>query len=168
MSRPVEISYLWDRENMERLFDTSYRYLFDHSAKRYIGWLFIAILQFGVVAALKQGSVAILLFASIVLFYWYYGKRVIAKRRAYRSFERSPFRDKKIAILVDETGFAIKIEEQENFWSWEIIGEVLGMKDDIMLYKAPYFYYIPASAFASIDEKSRFKSMAKSHAKLKA
>jgi len=167
MSKPIQISYIWNKENVEKLFDASYRYQFNHSAKRYIGWLFIALLQFGVVAALKKGSIAVLIFASIVLLYWYYGKKLIARRRARRSFEYSSFRDKTIHIEVDDKGFEIKSNEGRTQWRWDEVDEVISLGDDIMLYKYPNFHYIPSKGFISIEEKSHFKTLAKAHGKLR-
>ena len=167
MSEPIRIQYVWDRENVEKLFESSYKYLFNHSAKRYVGWLFIALLQFGVAAALKKGSVELLLFSSIMLLYWYYGKKVIARKRVESSFESSPFRDKTIRIDVSDKGMDIKSNEGMIHWSWDEIDEVIPLEEDIILYKNPYFHYIPSQGFTSIEEKSRFKSMARSHAKLR-
>jgi len=166
MSKPVEIRYRWNRENVEKLFDSSYQYLFNHSAKRYIGWLFIAILQFSVVATLKKGSIGILLFSSMVLLYWYYGKKSIARRRVRKSFEASPFKDKTIAIDATDAGLDIQGSEGAIHWDWEEIDEVIPLEEAVMIYRHPHFHYIPASGFASLEEKSRFKSMAKRHHKL--
>jgi len=165
MSKPIEIAYVWNRENLDKLFETSYRYQFEHSHKRYIGWFFIALMQFGVVAALKKGAIELLLFSTVVLIYWYYGKKWIAKRRAVASFEQSPFRDQPIKMEVDASGFVLHSPKAER-WSWEDIHAIIPLGEDIMLYKSPNIHYIPASAFASIEEKSRFKAMAKAKGKL--
>ena len=167
MSDPVKIAYLWDRENFEKVFDLSYKYLFDHSSKRYIGWFFIALLQFGVVAAIKKGFFGLLLFSSLVLLYWYYGKKVIAKKRAEKVFEHSPFKNKTIHILAKEDGLDISGREGNTFWQWNEIDEVISLGDDLLIHKYPHFHYIPASAFTSIEEKNRFKKLAKKHAKLR-
>ena len=166
MSKPIEVSYVWNKENVEKLFDTSYKYQFEHSRKRYIGWFFIALLQYGIVVALKREVFAVLLFATIVLFYWYYGKKWIAKRRALKSFKASPFKDKKIQMHIGKTGFTLSQPNQEK-WSWGEIDEVITLGEDIMLYKYPHFHYIPASGFNSLEEKSRFATLAKAEGKLK-
>ncbi len=166
MSDPIRITYDWSRENVEKLFASSYKYLFNHSGKRYVGWLFIALLQFGVVAALKQGSVGLLMFSTIVLIYWYYGKRLIAHRRVMASWQASPFRDKTITILADEDGLEIHSDVGDVQWSWDEIDEVMGIEEDILVYHAPDFHYIPEGAFGSIEDKSRFKSLAKAQGKL--
>jgi membrane protein implicated in regulation of membrane protease activity len=160
MSKPIKISYIWNRENVEKLFEASYKYQFNNSAKRFIGWFFIALMQYGVVVALKKEAFAILLFSTIVLFYWYYGKKWIAKRRARKSFEKSEFKDRRIEISIDRDGFTL-LEPNQEKWSWDEIQEVVLLGDDIMLYRHPHFHYIPANGFESLEEKSRFKSLVK-------
>jgi len=166
MSDPITVQYVWNRENVERLFEASYKYQFNHSGKRYIGWIFIALLQFGVVFALKKGAYELLLFSTIVLLYWYYGKKVIAKKRAKKSFENSSFRDKTIHMKVDNEGFTIKNQEGKIVWTWDDIDEVVALGDNIMLCKYPYFHYIPSNGFSSIEDKSRFKALARAHQKI--
>jgi len=166
MSEPIHIRYTWNRENVKKLFESSYKYQFEHSAKRYIGWLFVAILQFGVVAALKKGDFSLLLFSTIVLIYWYYGKKMIAKRRAESTFAKSSFQNKTILIDVSDEGFEIRGNEGCVKWKWDEIDDVIVLDNAIMLHKYPYFHYIPESGFHSIEDKSRFKKMAKAHQKM--
>ena len=166
MSKPIKISYIWNRKNVETLFEASYKYQFEHSRKRYVGWFFIALLQYGIVVAFKKEAFAILLFSTIILFYWYYGKRWIAKRRAEKSFEHSEFKDKKIEMLIDKDGYTLLSPHQEK-WSWSEVQEVIVLGDDIMLHKYPNFHYIPANGFESIEEKSRFKSLVKQYGRLR-
>ena len=166
MSKVIDVSYIWSRENLYQLFDASYKYQFEHSRKRYMGWFLIALMQYGIVVALKKEVFAILLFSTIVLLYWYYGKKWIAKKRALKSFETSPFKDEKIQMYIDETGFTLLQPTQER-WSWDEMDEVIVLGEDIMLYKYPNFHYIPASGFISLEEKSRFKALAKAEGKLK-
>ncbi len=166
MSKPIKVSYLWNRENLENLFEASYKYQFEHSRKRYVGWLFIAMMQFGVVAALKKGAFELLLFSTIMLAYWYYGKKMIAKKRAEKSFETSEFKDQRIEMSIDQEGFTLLSPHHEK-WSWSEVQEVIALGDDIMLYKYPNFHYIPAKGFESMEEKSRFKSLVKKYGKLR-
>jgi len=166
MSKPIKISYIWNRENVDSLFEASYKYQFEHSRKRYVGWFFIALLQYGIVVALKKEAFAILLFSTIILFYWYYGKKWIAKRRAEKSFEHSEFKDKKIEMLIDKDGYTLLSPHQEK-WSWSEVQEVIVLGDDIMLHKYPNFHYIPEKGFESMEEKSRFKSLVKQYGRLR-
>jgi hypothetical protein len=164
MSKPIKISYIWNKEHLDKLFEASYKYQFNHSAKRFIGWFFVALLQYGIVLALKKEAFAILLFSTIMLFYWYYGKKWIAKRRAYSAFKNSPFKNKKVEITIDKDGFNLLNKNEK--WSWSEVQEVIGLGEDIMLYKHPNFHYIPSNGFESLEEKSRFKSMAKKYGRL--
>jgi len=168
MSDPIRIEYVWSRENVAKLFDSSYRYFFSHSSRRYIGWFFIALLQFGVVAALKQGAVGLLMFSTLALLYWYVGKRFIARRRALASWEASPFRDKPLTILADDDGLEIRSDQGDVQWSWDDVEAVAAIGDDVMVYHAHHAHYIPESGFASIEDKSRFKTLARKHGKLQA
>jgi hypothetical protein len=161
MSKPIKISYIWNKNNIDKLFEASYKYLFENSSKRYIGWFFIAMAQFGVVALFKKGSFALLLFSTIILVYWYYVKKLIAKKRAIKAFEESPFKNKRIDILVDENGF--KTPSNNRSWKWEDIQKVIPVGEDILIYNNPNFHYIPSSGFKSIEDKSYFKSLAKQH-----
>jgi hypothetical protein len=63
----------------------------------------------------------LLIFSTIVLLYWYYGKRVIAKRRAIRAFESSVFRDKLIEMSVDDEGIVIKPNKKLDWGEMEIV-----------------------------------------------
>ena len=166
MSKSIEISYVWDKENVQRLFEESYNYQFKHSAKRYIGWFFIALMQFGVVFVLKKGAFELLLFSTIVLLYWYYGKKMIAKKRAMKSFETSSFRNKTIHIEVNDKGFIIKNQEGKTEWSWDDVDEVAVLEDDFIIYKFPHFHYVPSNGFSTLEDKSRFKKMSREHHKL--
>ncbi len=158
----VKISYIWDEQNFNKLFNKAYNYQFKNSPRRYIGWLFIALAQFGVVAAFKKGSIAILLFSSILLIYWYYIKKILVKRRAYKEFLDSPLKDKRIELIVNRDG----IEQGDTKILWSDIEEVVPIGDDILIVSKNRSYYIPSSGFESIEERSYFKSLAKEAGKL--
>ncbi len=153
----VELRYKWDLDNANRLFNASYKYIFNNSSKRYIGWFFIALSQYAIVVALKKDAFALLLFSTIVLTYWYYGKKIIAKKRALNFFQKSSFKDKELKIEATKEGLKIDSINQD-FWSWNDIDEVISIGDDILIFKNPNFHYIPSSAFTSIEDKSQFKS----------
>lgn len=160
-SEKITLRYRYDRTNALRLFESSYRYLFTRSYRRYVGWLFVALLQFGVVAALKQGRFGLMLFSSIVLVYWYGVKKLLAKRRALASYEHSPLKESLISLVVDEKGIRISHDKGETFWRWEEIDDIVYAGEDILIYKQPLFYYVPSTAFPSIGVKNAFKRLAK-------
>lgn len=159
----IKISYIWDEQNFNRLFNEAYNYQFKNSPRRYIGWLFIAIAQFGVVAALKKGSVELLLFSTILIIYWYYIKKIIVKKRAYKEFLNSPLRNKKIELCVDDEN---GIEQNGKKLAWSDIKEIIPIEDDILIVAGEKSYYIPSNGFKTIEDRSRFKTLAREHKKL--
>jgi hypothetical protein len=161
-SEPIVISYRWDRENFEKAFENAYSYHYKHSLRRYIGWLFVAMTQFGVVFALKGGHFGLLLFSTILVLYWYVIKKWLVKRRALRAFEHSSLKDSTITLIADEEG----ITQADVSVPWEEIRGIVVSDEVLMLYLKNKEYYIPENAFGSIEAKSRFKSIAKEKGKL--
>lgn len=162
ISKPVEISYRWDRENFDKAFSNAYTHQYKNSARRYIGWLFVAIAQFGVVAALKGGSIALLMFSTILILYWYGIKKWLLKRRALAAFERSPMKDQNITLGITQEG----IKQGDRFVPWEALQGVVPIENDMMLYDQDRTFYIPSNAFASVEDKNRIKSWAKEKERL--
>lgn len=161
-SNPIEISYHWDKDNFEKAFSNSYAHEFKNSARRYIGWFFIAMAQFGVVGALKGGSIGLLMLSTILILYWYGIKKWMIHRRAVRAYENSSFKNSRIKLEIIDEG----ISQGQSFVSWEDIKGLVPIEDDILLYYKENAFYIPASAFKSIEEKSALKSIAKTKGRL--
>lgn len=159
--KPVKIAYTWDKKTFSDSFEASYKYEFNHSAKKYIGWFFIALLQFGVVATLKAERIGLLMFSTIMLFYWYYFRKLFARKKALKSFEASDFVDKKISILVEEDGFHVELSGKKDLWAWGDIEEIKSIEGGFLVYKRPNFHYIPVNGFESFEERSRFKGIIK-------
>ncbi len=159
---PIHISYKWDRENFEKAFSKSYNHQFKNSTRRYIGWFFVALAQFGVVAALKGGSVGLLMLSSILILYWYVIKKWLVHRRAVRAFENSPLKNSHITLQIDEEG----IKQNAMQISWQELQGLVPIEDDILLYHKEKAFYIPSDAFASYEERSVLKTYAKERGKL--
>ncbi len=156
-SKPINIRYKWNKENFEKAFSTSYSYQYKQSARRYIGWLFLAMAQFGVVAALKGGSVGLLMLSTILIFYWYGVKKWLVHKRAFAAFENSPLKDSTVTLQISQEG----LKQAENFIPWDNIQGVVPIENDILLYHANQEFYIPATAFEAYEDKSHLKSLAK-------
>ncbi len=162
ISKPIEINYKWDLENFIKAFENAYNYEYKNSIRRYIGWLFIAMAQFGVVAALKGGSIGLLLLSTILIFYWYVAKKYLLKKRALKSFNNSQLKNSIIKLIASADG----IEQNSNLISWDRINGIVSVNDDILLYINNKPYYIPSLAFDSLESRVEFKSLAKSKGKL--
>ncbi len=161
-SNPINISYKWDRENFEKAFAKSYTHQFKNSARRYVGWFFIAVAQFGVVAALKGGSVGLLMLSTLLIFYWYVVKKWLVHQRAIKAYENSPLKDSEITLLVDDEG----IQQNDTTISWQDLQGVVPIEDDILLYHKEKAFYIPSKAFASFEDRNALKTLAKKRGKL--
>jgi len=156
-TKPVNISFKWDKDTVLDSFDAIYNDEYKNSPRRLIGWLFLALSQFGVVAALKQNSFGLLIFSTIVLVYWFYFKKIIAKKRALKLFEKDPLKDKTIVLTADKEGF--KIDNQ--FFKWEDIVTVEELEKGFLIITPTKHYFIPMTGFKSYEDKSRFKSFYK-------
>ena len=159
---PVNISYTWDRENFEKAFSRSYTHQFKNSARRYVGWFFVALAQFGVVAAFKGGSIGLLMLATILILYWYVIKKWLVHQRAVKAYENSPLKNSQIKLQITQEG----VKQDHIFIPWQDIQGLVPIEDDILLYYKEKAFYIPSNAFASIEEKSALKSLAKEKGRL--
>ena len=160
--KPIEITYIWDKQNFEKAFSKSYTHQFKNSARRYIGWFFVALAQFGVVAALKGGSIGILMLATILILYWYVLKKWLVHQRAIKAYENSPLKNSQIKLYITEDG----IKQESALILWQDIQGLVPIEDDILLYYKEKAFYIPSNAFASIEEKSALKGLAKEKGRL--
>ena len=160
--KPIEISYSWDRENFEKAFSKSYTHQFKNSPRRYIGWGFVALAQFGVVAAFKGGSVGLLMLSTILILYWYVIKKWLVHQRAIKAYESSPLKNSQIKLTITDEN----IKQDNSSISWDKIQGLVPIEDDILLYHKERAFYIPSNAFKSIDDKSALKSLAKEKGKL--
>lgn len=159
---PIEISYIWDRENFEKAFSKSYTHQYKNSARRYVGWLFVALAQFGVVASFKGGSIGLLMLATVLILYWYVIKKWLVHQRAIKAYENSALKNRKISLRITQEG----IKQDDTFISWEELKGLVPVEDDILLYYRDKAFYIPLSAFKSIENKSALKSLAKEKGRL--
>ena len=161
-SKEIKISYKWDRQNLEKSFENSYAYHYKNSMRRYLGWIFIAMAQFGVVFALKGGHVGMLLLATILIVYWYVVKKWLVKKRVVREFENSKYKDKVIKMHVDNLGIA----QDDELIPWENINAVVVANDAFMLYQKNKEYYLPSSSFEDLEQMNIFKTITKERGKL--
>jgi len=160
--KPIEISYIWDKENFEKAFTKSYNHQFKNSVRRYVGWFFVALAQFGVVAALKGGSIGLLLLATILILYWYVIKKWLIHQRAIKAYENSALKNSQIKLYISENG----IKQDNALITWQEIQGLVPIEDDILLYYKEKAFYIPSNAFTSIEVKSTLKSLAKEKGRL--
>jgi len=157
MSKPITISYLWDKDTYLKASEIAYKYELKHSPKRFLGWIFIALTQFGVVSAMKGGAIGLLLLSSILVVYWYYFRWQIRKKILLKNFDTSNNANHQFKIIADDKGLNIdKVDIQ-----WSSILEVISFAEGFLLYHNDTFIFLPSKAFDSIEEKNHFTSLAK-------
>jgi hypothetical protein len=154
----IEISYIWDRKSYIKATKIAYEYELQKSPKRFLGWIFIAMSQFGVVALIKRGTVGLLLLSIILLLYWYYFRWWIRKSLLLKNFKNAPNRDQKFHVVADEHGLKLN----GTIIDWSSISEVISLKGGFLLYYSGTFLFLPTSGFRNMEEKNRFAILAKS------
>jgi len=157
-TKPVVIRFVWDKDTLLKSFNAIYEDEYKNSPRRLVGWLLIALSQYGVVAALKKNAFAILIFSTVMLIYWYYGKKYIAKKRAIKNFEKDPLKDKEIVIKASENG----LEIDGKLWKWDEIDTIETLETGFLVIIGSKHYFIPSKGFKSFEDISRFKAFAKS------
>jgi len=148
--KDIKINFTWSEELAKKSFDEIYKYEFNNSAKKYIGWFFIALLQFGVVGALKKGDITILSFATFMLIYWYYIKKIIAKKR----FIKLNCKPTKVQIIANKDG--LRFINENITWKWNEVQDIKKLDNGLIVTKEPNHYFIPNSGFKSIEDRSAF------------
>ncbi len=107
MSEPViTLELPWDEATFLEGAKLAYDYDMRHSWRRYMGWFFIALTQFGVVAALLRGSIGLLLISTLLVIYWY-GLRWPMRRRMLRRFFAGEERPGRLKITLSEEGICL-------------------------------------------------------------
>ncbi len=67
-----KIKFKLDKDSFVKASLFTYRYELSKSPKRFLGFIFILMSQFGVVSLLRTGQVGLLLLSSLLLIYWYF------------------------------------------------------------------------------------------------
>jgi len=157
ISKTINISYTWDKETFLKASKAIYDYELNNSNRKYWGWLFIALLQFGVVAALKKEAVGLLFISTFLVIYWYMLRWSLRKRFISKTFDKSPNANHNYNVVLDLK--AITIDNNPILWS--DIKKVISLKEGFLLYHKDEFFFFPSSTFKDMDERNEFASIAK-------
>ena len=149
------ISYTWNIQNFTKATKALYDFNLKHSPKRFLGWLFIALTQFGVVGALKKDVYGLLIVSTILVIYWYALRWPMRKIMLKRNFKNS--QEKMFEIKANNE--VLQLNEIKIDWS-EIV-EAISLKDGFVLYYGESYLFIPKDSFSSPDEKDNFSHLLK-------
>jgi len=161
MSEKIKINYIWDQDTFLTASKCAYDYEMKNSPKRFLGWFFIALTQFGVVAAMKKGAVGLLLISTILVVYWYFFRWSIRKKLLLKNFNKSKEKNNKFEILADDEGIHLK----DVVIKWSDVNLTVSLRDGFLIYTNNTFHFFPAKAFSTVEEKSAFASLAKNNSK---
>jgi hypothetical protein len=158
MSKKIYLEYLWDRETFLQASKAIYDFHMRHSPKRFLGWFFIALTQFGVVGALKKDVYGLLIVSTLLVIYWYALRWPMRRSILLRGFMHSEIKDHKFRIEIDEESLKIDGSVIE----WREVLELISLCDGYLLYKGDTFLFLPKKAFVSAKDREAFVEIVKS------
>jgi len=162
MSRAIEVSFSMTKELALQNSKEYYDYDMRHSAKRYIGWFFVALTQFGIVGALKHNSFGLLYISTFLVLYWYYGRWLLRKRIFLRYFEKSHKEPSEIHFRIDKEGF----HSDNATISWEDVLKVVELESAFFIQTTQTTLFLQKSGFGSQEQKDAFLRIAKERRKI--
>ncbi len=157
MSKDIEIEYLWSKELFLQASRATYEFELRHSPKRFLGWFFIAMTQFGVVGALKKDAYGLLLVSSVLVIYWYFFRWRIRKFIISKTYNKSTAKETHFSMQAKQDG----INVNGTLLRWQEITEAVSLQEGFLLYYGDTFLYIPKYAFKSVEQKDLFSHVAK-------
>jgi len=154
MSKIVEARFNWSEAVALRSSELFYKYEFRHSYRRYVGWLFIAMAQFGVVGALKHDAYGMLIVSSFLLLYWYAIRWQLRKRLALRLFKSSLQANEEIKTYFDINGFGT----EDKKISWSDVIKVVEKNEGFLFYTQEQPSFVPRDAFSSSEQREQIRA----------
>ncbi|WP_201353708.1 YcxB family protein [Hydrogenimonas urashimensis] len=155
MSEPssIHVSMTWDEATFLEGAKIAYDVDMRHSWRRYAGWFFIALTQFGVVGAIRHQAIGLLLVSTLLVIYWY-GLRWPLRRRMLRRFFRShPDAGKTLEISLLKEGVCVK----EGCIPWNrFLRAILSPKGYLLQLDDGTFLYLPRRIFPDSDTRNAF------------
>ena len=156
----INFSYKWDKPTYLKAAKVAYNYEFKNSKKRYIGFFFIALTQFGVIALFKKGAPGLLFISTFLVLYWYLLRWKIREVSIKKAFDKLPNANREYIITANDDGITINSQNIK----WNDVMKVVSLSEGILVYTKDNFFYFPANAFKSLEDKSSFSTQAKKFA----
>ena len=155
MSEPITLTLDWDEQSYLKGAKAAYDLQMRQGWRRYAGWLFIAMVQFGVVGALLAGRYALLLLATLLVLYWYALRWPLRKAALKRLYARSNRTDQTLRLRADEKGLCI----DDRCVGWETFRRVVASAEGYLLEMEEGVLFIPKSRFTDGETRRRFVSL---------
>ena len=162
MSKTIEIHYTWSKELALEASKRFYDYDMRNSAKRYIGWLFVALTQFAIVGALKHDSYTMLYLCSFLVAYWYYGRWYLRKSMLEKYYKKIDAPEKEVTFSLKDNIFY----SEDTPIDWDDIFKVIQLEDGVLLHTKENTLFFSRNSFSSYEELQAFMQVMKEHNKL--
>jgi len=162
MSKPIKVSFEWNKELALKTSKLYYDYDMRHSNKRYMGWFFVGLVQFGIVGALKHDSYGILFISTFFVTYWYYGRWYFRRRMLQKFYAKNMPKNLKVIFTIDDEG----LHSQEKLIHWDGIIKVIELEEGVFIQNSDNAYYFENSAFKPRKDKIALLSIAKEKEKI--
>lgn len=157
MSKPITLTFTWNKETYMKASELAYRYELQKSNRRFLGWFFVALTQFGVVAAMKKGSIGLLLVSTLLVVYWYGLRWPLRRVLLEKSYNTIQAANHVFHIVASE--HAIAIDKKSILW--KDFTHIASLSDGFILYTTSEFFFFPVSSFEDIESKNTFAALAK-------
>ena len=159
----VEIKFTWSKDLAIKASKLYYDYDMKNSSKKYIGWLFIALMQFGVVGALKHDSFGLLSVSTFLVIYWYYIRWFLRKRIIINFYEKSGLDDNDVIFTLENDGLHY---DNSTIIDWDHIYKVVKFDDGILVQTIDSTLFFQREAFNSYEDVQRFVKIMKNKGKI--
>ena len=162
ISKPIEIKFTWTKDLALKASKIYYDYDMKHSRKRYIGWIFVALVQFSIVGALKHNVFGMLYLSTLLVGYWYYGRWYLRQNMIIKYYNNLHIDNTEVTFLIDKDGF----KSDNNLIKWDEIVKVLKIDKDILVQTTSNTLYFARDSFKCYDDVQTLLSLAKNYNKL--
>ncbi|WP_457596394.1 YcxB family protein [Hydrogenimonas sp.] len=155
----VWVEVLWDEATFLEGAKIAYDYDMGRGWRRYLGWAFVALVQFGVVGALLHGSFGLLFISTLLVLYWYFLRWPMRKAALKRYFRRHPYAGRRLRFVVSDGGLCV----DDRCVPWENFQRLIASPKGYLLDMGEAFLYLPKRAFNSDEAKAAFFEAFKTH-----
>jgi len=162
MSKSIELHFIWNKDLALQTSKLYYDYDMRHSNKRYIGWLFVALVQFGIVGALKHDSYGLLYLSTFLVGYWYYGRWLLRKRVLLNFYKKKSPDNIEMHFIIDDEG----LHTESEFILWDDINKIVALEDGILIQSTKDVFFFKESAFDTKDASEQFLKLARVKGKI--
>jgi len=162
MSKSVEVKFTWSKDLAIKASKLYYDYDMRTSSKKYVGWLFIALMQFGVVGALKHDSFGLLFVSTFFVVYWYYIRWFVRKRMIIKFYDKSGLDARDVVFVLEDDG----LHYNDTLIDWDSISKVVKFDDGILIQTTDSTLFFQRESFKSYKDVQRFMEMMKKRDKV--